>query len=102
MDYRRVRNAAASSEQRKLKTRLIPVLVCIIAVQTITIVALSAAFLGQRAMYLEALDAKIAMQEEINSLKDSEPPNSGDAEENYDIPFVTEGGETKNESSISD
>lgn len=104
MDYRRVRNDAADSKQEKLKNRLILVLACIIAVQTITVITLSAAFLHQRAMYLEALGAEIKMQEEINRLKDGQTPKSedGDVGKNYDIPFVTEGREIEDESSIGD
>lgn len=105
MDYKRVRKNTSGANREKILKLITLVMACIIILQAIAIAVLFASVKTYRAMYSESLDTQVIMQEEINRL--SEEPEVG---ENYDdggeiisdIPFVTEGRELEDESSIGD
>ena len=101
MDYKRVKEQKQAAKKENAARIIIAVMACIIAVLTVAAVVLTISVSRTKAMYEEALQDRIEMQEEINALTDGKTDVSGNygaKSDETNIPFVTEGGEETDES----
>ena len=101
MDYKRVKEQKQALKKESASRITIAVMACIIAVLTAAVVILFISVNKTRAMYGEALQDRVEMQEEINALTGGNADvsgNYGTDEGETDIPFVTRGGEEIDES----
>ncbi|MBQ2662551.1 MAG: hypothetical protein IJP94_02540 [Clostridia bacterium] len=113
MDYKRLKTQTSAVKREKILWITLAVLAAVIIVQIVTSIFMMSSINHYKSLYEESLGERLTMQEKINSLtgandvganysqQDSGTANENAAGEKKDIPFVTEGKELNNESSVN-